>query len=487
MVFVIVKRWHRILLFFWIGLICLGVASGVQAQTAAAEPTPENGTQAAIPRIHTVQDGETLTSIATIYGVTVAQILTANHLDNADLLAVGQQLSIPGRTGEAVGTQYTTQAGDTLAGVAAIFNTTAAALVAANHLISLETPLVLGQPLAVVSRTGSSAPEPLRGIAHVVASGETALDIALRYGLTAQQLAAINQLDYPTYLFSGQRLRIPNEAVYRDLPEGWVDFRLTPTTISQGGALSIYVENVLDGQPNGRIGETSLQFMPWEEGYLALVGFDAFVEPGIHIVEISGLSEGERAWRPLQQPIKINDAGFGTQFVTVGPELEPLLAAEVRVNEDAFLQTIFNESAAEQLWEGLFQVPITNTTNTVVSAGYGDGRSYNDGPVEIFHTGVDYAAGIGVPVLAAAAGVVVLADLLELRGMVVVVDHGLGVMTAYFHLSEIFVEVGNEVTTGQPLGAVGSTGLSSGPHLHWDLRVHGVPVSPLQWTTQVFP
>jgi murein DD-endopeptidase MepM/ murein hydrolase activator NlpD len=220
---------------------------------------------------------------------------------------------------------------------------------------------------------------------------------------------------------------------------------------------------------------------------MALAGFDAFAEPGIQMVEITGLSEGERAWRPLQQAIQINDAGFGTQLVTVGPELEPLLAPEVRANEDAFLQTIFSESADEQRWDGLFQVPITSTTNTVISAGYGDGRSYNDGPVEIFHTGIDYAAATGTPVPAPAAGVVVFADLLELRGMVVIVDHGLGVMTAYFHLSEILVAEGDEVTAGQPLGAVGSTGLSSGPHLHWDLRVHGVPVNALQWTTQEFP
>jgi murein DD-endopeptidase MepM/ murein hydrolase activator NlpD len=163
-----------------------------------------------------------------------------------------------------------------------------------------------------------------------------------------------------------------------------------------------------------------------------------------------------------------------------------VLAPEVRANEDAFLQTIFSDSAKEQLWEGLFQVPITGTL-AVVSAGYGDGRSYNDGPVEIFHTGVDYAAGIGTPVLAPAAGVVVFADELELRGMVVVVDHGLGVMTAFFHLSEIFVSEGDRVTTGLPLGAVGSTGLSSGPHLHWDLRVHGVAVEATRWTTQMFP
>ena len=76
---------------------------------------------------------------------------------------------------------------------------------------------------------------------------------------------------------------------------------------------------------------------------------------------------------------------------------------------------------------------------------------------------------------------------LELRGNTVILDHGLGVMTAYFHLSEILVGEGDAVTTGQPLGLGGSTGLSNGPHLHWDVRVNGVAVDGMQWTTTSFP
>ena len=68
-----------------------------------------------------------------------------------------------------------------------------------------------------------------------------------------------------------------------------------------------------------------------------------------------------------------------------------------------------------------------------------------------------------------------------------VIDHGRGVMTGYYHLSERLVNVGDTVTAGQPIGRVGSTGLSSGAHLHWDLRIMDVPVDPLPWTQQVFP
>ncbi len=75
----------------------------------------------------------------------------------------------------------------------------------------------------------------------------------------------------------------------------------------------------------------------------------------------------------------------------------------------------------------------------------------------------------------------------RLRGNTIILDHGEGVFSAYFHLSETFVAVGDVVAAGQTIAAGGSTGLSTGPHLHWDLRVHGVPVNGLQWLETTYP
>jgi murein DD-endopeptidase MepM/ murein hydrolase activator NlpD len=77
--------------------------------------------------------------------------------------------------------------------------------------------------------------------------------------------------------------------------------------------------------------------------------------------------------------------------------------------------------------------------------------------------------------------------MLELRGRTVIIDHGLGVMTGYYHLADLFVDVGENVAAGQPVGLGGSTGLSTGPHLHWDLRIMGVPVDGIRWTEEAFP
>jgi murein DD-endopeptidase MepM/ murein hydrolase activator NlpD len=114
-------------------------------------------------------------------------------------------------------------------------------------------------------------------------------------------------------------------------------------------------------------------------------------------------------------------------------------------------------------------------------------RSYNGGPYEGHHTGTDIAVPLGRPVLAPARARVALIDKVQLRGNIVVLDHGLGVFTTYGHLSEVDVQVGQEIAAGQPFAKVGTTGLSEGPHLHWELWVGGVNVDPVEWTKRSVP
>lgn len=485
------------------GLILLVLPVGLMAQTAepapalstpTLQPTPTLAlppTEATpdpnapvIPRVHIVQDGENMTIIATNYGVAVEDILAVNNLANGDLLQVGQELIIPGGTGEAIATAYTAAPGDTLAGIAAGFNTTLADVVATNRLISTNPPLIVGQSLPIISRTGSVSPRPVTGRAYLTQPGDTLLTVAASHGLVVAELAAANDLSTNTYLFPGERLRIPDEsAIYRDLPEGWLDIRLSAPSLAQGNTLSIYVENLLPGTPAGRFGDQPLLFAPQDNGYVALVGIDAFSEPGLYDLELTGGDE-RGLWSPLRARILLVETAYDTQYIEVGEALDGLLDPVVRATEDEFLKSIYAQFNEEQHWEGIFQVPLTTT---IVSAPYGGRRSYNGGPIEIYHTGIDYAAAEGTTVLAPADGVVVFADTLELRGGVLIIDHGLGVMTGYYHLLEALVAQGDSVTAGQPIGRVGSTGLSSGPHLHWDLRVMDVTVDPTPWTQGAFP
>jgi murein DD-endopeptidase MepM/ murein hydrolase activator NlpD len=88
-------------------------------------------------------------------------------------------------------------------------------------------------------------------------------------------------------------------------------------------------------------------------------------------------------------------------------------------------------------------------------------------------------------VRAANHGVVRLAEGIPLSGNAVLIDHGLGVFTTYMHMSRIAVRRGQRVKKGDLVGAVGSTGVATGPHLHWGLRVNGLYVDPLRWVTPI--
>ena len=94
------------------------------------------------------------------------------------------------------------------------------------------------------------------------------------------------------------------------------------------------------------------------------------------------------------------------------------------------------------------------------------------------HAGMDIAAGSGTPIAAAGNGTVIYAGWRGGFGNCIMIDHGGGIVTLYAHQSSLATSVGQSVSTGQTIGYVGSTGYSTGPHLHWEVRVNGSPVDP---------
>ncbi len=466
---------------FLLLLLLLPIPALAQTADPTPTPNPDDGSLP-IPRVHTVAEGENLTYIASLYDITIEALLALNGLNNADTLFIGQTLIVPGGEGEAVATVYTLQGGDTLTQIAAVFNTSPTAILQTNRMINPAQPPAVGQTITVVSRTGSAQPQSVTGTPHLVAPGETLITIAAQHNISPAALAAANELPYPAYLLAGQRLRIPNNAPYQYLTGEWRQVVIRPFPIIPGSTVSIYVENALAGRPSGQFGDQSLQFFPQDDGFAALVGIDAFAEPGLFTLRLEG--SGSQPWRPFAQNVQVGAANYSLQQIPVPEDQSDLLDPLVRQTEDEFLATFYNRSTEPRQWEGIFTSPVADA---IITAPYGDPRSYNGGPVEIYHTGVDFAGTIGTPILAPANGTVVFNNILRLRGGTLILDHGQGVMSAYFHLSETFVAVDDVVTAGQTIAAGGSTGLSTGPHLHWDLRVHGVPVNGLQWLETSFP
>ncbi len=190
-----------------------------------------------------------------------------------------------------------------------------------------------------------------------------------------------------------------------------------------------------------------------------------------------------RAWDPagnearLGVEVRVQPGTFPVDYVPVPPDLTPLLDPQLLAREEAYLAGVFRQVSWPPRWTGGFRLPLSGP----VSSAFGSRRQYAGGTLSAPHLGVDLAVPAGTPVRAAADGRVALAEPLKVRGNAVVIDHGLGVYTAYYHLSEIRVRPGQEVQAGELLGLVGSTGLSTGPHLHWELRVFGVPADPFGW------
>ncbi len=411
-------------------------------------------------------------SIAQTYETTVEILQQLNDIADPSLVFVGQELLIPGGGGDMVAVVHVLQVGDTLPGLAAGYDTTPEAIAAQNQLVNPDS-LVAGLPLTIMSRTGTGTANPVTGEPHLVRPGETLLGIAAAHNLTPAEIAAANDVTYPFYLYPGQRLRLPGPGTYQHLNGAWRQVHLSPVPMIQGQTAALYMAGSDTGQPAGRFGEQLLRFAPVDQGYLALIALDAFAEPGRYRLEISGLAE-----QPYTQDVLVQSGGYGTQLITLPEALSPLLAPEIRAADEAILAAIYEGFSEPAGWSGTFQEPIRDT---LITAGYGDARSYNQGPIEIFHTGVDYAGPVGTPIYAPAAGAVVFSDTLNIQGNALILDHGLGVMTGYYHLSKVHVDFGQIITSGQLIAEGGSTGLSSGPHLHWDLRVGNVAVNGLQW------
>jgi murein DD-endopeptidase MepM/ murein hydrolase activator NlpD len=116
-----------------------------------------------------------------------------------------------------------------------------------------------------------------------------------------------------------------------------------------------------------------------------------------------------------------------------------------------------------------------------LEAGFGGRRNPFGGPGYEFHSGQDIEAPWGAPVVAGASGQVMFVGWQNGYGQLVVVDHGGGLTTRYGHLSQIDVELGQTVQRAQLLGKVGSTGRSTGPHLHYEVRINDQPVNPRQY------
>lgn len=153
---------------------------------------------------------------------------------------------------------------------------------------------------------------------------------------------------------------------------------------------------------------------------------------------------------------------------------DPATAARIERESERAVEVATGAHTTPRLWEGPFVFP----RDSRITSGFGGGREYN-GAITSRHMGTDFAGATGATVRATNRGVVRIVDAFYYGGNVVYIDHGVGLSSAYLHLSEQLVAAGDTVQRGQTIGRVGATGRVTGPHLHFIVRYGSVTVDPL--------
>jgi hypothetical protein len=185
--------------------------------------------------------------------------------------------------------------------------------------------------------------------------------------------------------------------------------------------------------------------------------------------------------RRLGARVNIAPHDFGIQQLTLAPKQESLYTYAGVEREYRLIGGALRQFTPQALWQGEFIVPVKGHQSTPFGI-----RRYRNGTKQGIHKGIDYGAPLGTPVKAANDGVVALtAKNFKLHGKTVVINHGQGVCTLYLHLSEILVQPGQEVKKGDIIAKVGSTGIATGPHLHYAFYVGDIAVNPAWWESAV--
>lgn len=263
-----------------------------------------------------------------------------------------------------------------------------------------------------------------------------------------------------------------------------VEFYFQSIAQGQVGLVHVFGEGIAGAR--ARFVNEMVDFFPVNgDGFYALLAANMEQSPRVYDVSIFAWREDDNATRTtINTQIEVVLGDFIRQDINMAPDRAYLVDTEIERTELARLESIFSGVTPELLWDnGGFQLPILGSELT---SPFGAFRTFN-GTLQTRHTGWDIRTTLGVPVMAGGAGEVVFAGLLDIRGNIVIVDHGFGIFTTYCHLSQIHVTRGQSIVKGQIIGVTGDTGRSSGPHFHWEVAVNGHFVDSVQFTQTWMP
>ena len=322
---------------------------------------------------------------------------------------------------------------------------------------------------------------------HTVQPGETLFGIAKTLNVPVGDLRNLNDLSSDA-LEPGQVLKRPPNAGARDVSQGP---KLTTTSSKTSSLRVTHRASCIPGDPVlVRVTNASQQpQISWGN-------------------ELLVVAKDNQDWVAVGREILGTKPKTVTITVTVGPEtltsslkLTPdpqavinvfmsqqvlsTLTDQNRMRERTMLDAAYSTSMqTAKTWTRAFNVPLEIASSI---SPFAQARFYKKGDIVNYHYGEDFVGRTGTPIRAVNDGTVVIAGTYPIRGGLVGINHGAGIVSLYFHQSKILVKVGQRVKRGDVIGLVGSTGFATGPHLHLEMRVDGEATDPKQWFNRTWP
>jgi len=256
---------------------------------------------------------------------------------------------------------------------------------------------------------------------------------------------------------------------------------ISPAVISQGKCFTVKVVSA-EGVTEAKVEFLGREIAGYKSGddYKTVIGVPPEQKPAIYPLIIT-LIKDDGIKQEIKRSIKVRPYKFASVWFWLKPAKKRLFTAQLINEEWGRIEKTLVVEAPEQRWEERFLLPAKGR----VSMTFGS-KEFVNRKRSGQHRGLDLAVPIGTKILAANSGRVAFVEPLKAFGGTIVIDHGQGVHSLYFHLSKFLADVGQEVAKGQAIALSGNSGISSGPHLHWGMSVHNLRIDPLQWTKYAF-
>lgn len=252
---------------------------------------------------------------------------------------------------------------------------------------------------------------------------------------------------------------------------------LSSKEVDQGGVIYVKILKMDNQEPSLKWmdKDITLLYRSDKSVYEGFIAADLEQKPGTYDLDLIFEPSGVKK----QIKIKVYDKDYGVRRITIADD------SKVNLNEKDLARAIREKAIMNKLWGASISAPFWDTPfimplDSEVIGPFGRRSIINDQPRSP-HTGVDLRGKKGTPVKSSNDGLVVFTGDHFFTGNTVVIDHGAGILTMYFHLDKINVKKGDKISRGEALGTVGSTGRATGPHLHWGIRIDGQRIDPVSF------